>query len=178
LFRFFVALAIALFFFAKVDILIWQRIFETNELWELGIGTYHYGWTYALFGFMALGAVFFFPHIRRMLTFLMALPLLAFSGIEDILYYWLDGRSIPDFLPWLSANPLLIQPVTRANLLLSAGVWLLLVVLLEVIGTVYLDPKLSHVRVTRRIRLENLWFRLLEGIKLNRIRPERASLED
>ena len=53
--------------------------------------------------------VLFSIDLRRMVTFPLSLGLLAFSGLEDILYYWLDGKSIPHFLPWLNSNPLLLN---------------------------------------------------------------------
>lgn len=132
--RFFGGLVIGVYFFTKIDILIWQRIFEANQLWDLGIGTYHQGWTYALFGFMFLGAVFFYPNLRRMIMFPITLFLLAFSGLEDVLYYWLDGRTIPSVLPWLNSNPLILQPVSNNNLIISAVFWFCVVVLLEIVG--------------------------------------------
>ena len=58
--RFWLALTVALFFYAKMDI-IWQRIFETHELIDLGVGVYHWGWVQALFGFMILGVLLFYP---------------------------------------------------------------------------------------------------------------------
>ena len=56
--RFWLALTVALFFYAKMDILIWQRIFETHELIDLGVGVYHWGWVQALF--MILGVLLFY----------------------------------------------------------------------------------------------------------------------
>jgi hypothetical protein len=132
--RFFFALALAVFFYSKMDILIWQRIFESPELWDIGMGVYHWGWMHALFGFMALGSLFFYPHLRRMITFPMSLAILVFSGLEDILYYWLDGRTIPAELPWLDQNPLILKPVTDQTLILSAGIWLMVVLILEFVG--------------------------------------------
>jgi len=143
--RFWLALTVALFFYAKMDILIWQRIFETHELIDLGVGVYHWGWVQALFGFMILGVLLFYPDVRRMVTFPLSLGLLAFSGLEDILYYWLDGKSIPHFLPWLNSNPLLLKPVTVERLLLSAGLWLLAVFVVDVLG-VYFEKRLKTVR--------------------------------
>jgi hypothetical protein len=87
---------------------------------------------------MTLGVVLFYPHVRRMIMFPLSLFILAFSGLEDILYYWLDGRVIPAMLPWLNKNPLIVHPISRTNLLLSASLWLCMVVLLEILG-VYLD---------------------------------------
>jgi len=161
--RFFGGLGIAVYFFTWIDILIWQRIFEANKLWDLGIGIYHQGWTWALFGFMALGMLFLFPDIRRMIMFPISLALLAFSGLEDVLYYWLDHRQIPDMLPWLSTNPLVIQPVTRTNLLLSAALWIFAIFLLEVLGDA-LVKKLKKVQLARNLNTFGLiaaWVRSL-----------------
>jgi hypothetical protein len=160
--RFFAGLTAAVFFFTKIDILIWQRIFEKNQLWELGIGTYHYGWTFALYGFMALGFIFFYPHVRRMIMFPLSLLLLAFSGMEDVLYYWLDGRAIPANLPWLDHNPLILQPVTNIHLILSAAVWLLMIVVLEILG-MRLDQKVIKMKASLNLSPEKLLSRILPG---------------
>jgi hypothetical protein len=132
--RFWFALVIAIFFYTKIDILIWQRIFEVHKLTRLGIGMYHWGWLQSLFGFMALGILVCYPDWRRMVTFPISLAILAFSGSEDILYYWLDGKNIPPELPWLNANPLIIKPVTVDHLLISAASWILLVIGLDILG--------------------------------------------
>ncbi len=42
--RFWFALALAIFFYTKMDILIWQRIFEEHKLIGLGVGVYQWGW--------------------------------------------------------------------------------------------------------------------------------------
>jgi hypothetical protein len=132
--RFWLALLIAVFFYTKIDILIWQRIFEENRLTSLGIGVYHWGWLQSLFGFMTLGILICYPDWRRMFTFPISLAILAFSGLEDVLYYWLDGKNIPTELPWLNTNPLLIKPVTVEHLLISAILWILFVVGLDILG--------------------------------------------
>lgn len=157
--RFFSGLAIGVFFFTKIDILIWQRIFETNGLVQLGVGTYHQGWTYALYGFMALGVIFFYPHYRRMIMFPLSLVLLAFCGLEDVLYYWLDGRAIPMMLPWLNSNFLIIKPVTSGNLLLSAAIWVTFVIFLEIMGE-RLDRKVSKMKISTILRPENILARV------------------
>lgn len=170
--RFFAGLAASIFFFTKVDILIWQRIFEKNGLWDLGIGTYHEGWTFALYGFMALGFIFFFPNIRRMVMFPASLALLAFSGLEDILYYWLDGRSIPTHLPWLSTNPLIIQPVTTTNLLISASIWMTVVVALEMVGR-NLDDKVDWAKFMQLLKTKIVFWK-----KLPRFKPGALTLDE
>jgi hypothetical protein len=133
--RFWFALAVAIFFYTKMDILIWQRIFEEHKLISLGIGMYHWGWLQSLFGFMTLGILVCYPDRRRMITFPISLSILAFSGLEDVLYYWLDGKKIPAELPWLSSNPLILKPVTVDHLLVSAAFWILFVIGLDVFGT-------------------------------------------
>jgi hypothetical protein len=132
--RFWFALAVAIFFYTKIDILIWQRIFEEHKLTSLGIGMYHWGWLQSLFGFMTLGILICYPNRRRMVTFPLSLALLAFSGLEDVLYYWLDGKNIPAALPWLNSNPLILKPVTDDRLLISAAFWLLFVIGLDILG--------------------------------------------
>ena len=143
--RFWSALAVAMFFYAKMDILIWQRIFETHELIEFGIGVYHWGWFQSLIGFMLLGVMICYPNLRRMISFPLFLSILAFSGLEDILYYWLDGKSIPAELPWLNANPLIMKPVTEKSLLLSAGFWLLVLAALDSLGE-FLESRSCRLR--------------------------------
>lgn len=123
-------LTVSIFFFAMMDILIWQRIFEAKNLIEVGIGTFHWGWTMALFGFISLGFIALLPTWKASLVYAVSLPLLAFSGLEDILYYWLDGKSLPTTLPWLNGfNIILFKPVTAENIILSALIWIIFVVL-------------------------------------------------
>jgi hypothetical protein len=50
---------------------------------------------------------------------------LAFSGLEDILYYWLAGNPIVHALPWLNDNSLIFfKPVTSEGLLVNAALWI------------------------------------------------------
>jgi hypothetical protein len=72
---------------------------------------------------VGLGMVLLLPHGLWALWYGFAFSTLAFSGVEDALYYVLDG---PASLPLLDADPLiLIKPVTRAGLIGSASIWLL-----------------------------------------------------
>jgi membrane-bound metal-dependent hydrolase YbcI (DUF457 family) len=135
--RFWCALTVTLYFYARIDILIWQRIFEAKKLADIGVGIYHQGYVQVLFGFMLLGALMFYPDLRRMVTFPLSLAVLAFSGLEDILYYWLDGRSIPALLPWLNSNPFILRPVTADRLVISASFWLCMVVCVELAGIAF-----------------------------------------
>jgi len=94
-----------------------------------------------------------------MITFPLSLAVLAFSGFEDILYFWLDGRALPENLFWLNNNPLIfLKPVTSTRLVISALTWLLVVTLLEFVGN-YMDRRyaITIPRLTLR-RVKNLRF--------------------
>jgi hypothetical protein len=56
--------------------------------------------------------------------YLTALFIGAFSGLEDVLYYILDRKPMPDSLPWLEGNPL-IYHVSRTGVLFSVFFWLM-----------------------------------------------------
>ena len=118
------AVVVSIIFYTLADILIWQRIFEANELW-LGIGIYHKGWQMMLYGLMASGAILLLPRWRQSVVFSVSLYTLAHSGLSDVLYYWLDGRAIPELLPWLDEAPLILfSPVTNSNLILGSLAWI------------------------------------------------------
>jgi hypothetical protein len=63
------------------------------------------------------------------LFFLITLFIGAFSGLEDVLYYVLDGKPMPEKLPWLSSNPL-IYGDSRAALIGSVLFWMVVLVVL------------------------------------------------
>jgi hypothetical protein len=122
-----VALVIALGFYALSDILLWQRIFEAHQLAKFD-AQYQTGHVAILVGMMGVGGVLLFDSGLWALWFEGALYTLAFGGAEDVLYYWLDGRSIPSVLPWLDRSRLIfVRPVagnvTSAELLASAVAW-------------------------------------------------------
>ena len=124
------ALAVALGFYALSDILLWQRIFEANRL-SMYDPQYQTGHVAILVGMMAMGAVLLVDAGVWALWFVGALYTLAFGGLEDILYFWLDGRALPALLPWLDRSRLIfIRPVpgdvTSAELVASAAFWLAL----------------------------------------------------
>ncbi len=117
------AVAIALFSYTMLDIMIWQRIFETHNL-SVFASLYHPGWIVMLGSELTVGALLLFPNWRAMLFHTGALLGLGLCGVEDILYYWLDGRPIPYWLPWLDRNPaILLKPVDSTNLLISSAIW-------------------------------------------------------
>lgn len=112
----------ALLFYAVTDILVWQRIFETNQMIQYA-GVYHTGWFVSLAGYATIGIVLMWGDWRDILYFLTSLFVGAFSGLEDILYYLLDGKPMPYSLPWLDANPMILH-VSRNGVIFSAALWL------------------------------------------------------
>ena len=113
----------SLCFYTLTDIHIWQRIFETDQLWQYA-GVYHRGWYFSLYGMIALG-VLLLNGYQNKIFYGVSLYLLAFNGTNDVLYYWLDGRPLPGRLEWLDFHKLILfKPVTDVSLLLSCLVWL------------------------------------------------------
>jgi hypothetical protein len=124
------ALVAALGFYALSDILLWQRIFEANRLWVFD-DQYQTGHVVMLVALMAVGGLLLLDAGLWALWYLGALYTTAFGGAADVLYYWLDGRSIPGVLPWLDRSRLIfIRPidgeVTSVELLVSAAFWMAL----------------------------------------------------
>ena len=122
---------IALLFYTVTDILIWQRIFEANQMVEYA-DMYHTGWFVTLAGYALMGLVLMWGAWKDCLFFLITLFIGAFSGLEDILYYVLDGKPMPDMLPWLSNNPL-IYGSSRAALIGSVLFWIAVLVALYIV---------------------------------------------
>ncbi len=116
------AAVVALVFYSVTDILVWQRIFEANQMIGFA-GAYHTGWVVSLAGYATVGVIVMSGHWKDCLYFLAALAVGAFSGLEDVLYYVLDGKPIPATLPWLSGNPL-IYASSRVGLISSVVFWL------------------------------------------------------
>ncbi len=117
-----IAAVVGLLFYSVTDILVWQRIFEANQMVGYA-NSYHVGWLVSLLGYAAIGVIVMSDRWRDCLYFLTALFIGAFSGLEDILYYVLDGKPIPASLPWLDANPLIYQS-TRLGLISSVLFWI------------------------------------------------------
>ena len=132
------AVLLALLFYTITDILVWQRIFEYHRLVEYA-DMYHTGWFVSLAGYATIGVVLLWGQWKDCLYYLVALAVGAFSGLEDVLYYVLDGRPMPESLPWLGSNPM-IGSVSRSGVLGSVFFWLLVLVLLYV-GLYWLERK-------------------------------------
>ncbi len=97
--------ALALLFYTVTDILIWQRIFEANNLTHYA-NTFKTGWLVTLAGYGVLGSILMWGVWKDILYFLISLLVLAFSGLQDMLHYILGGEPMPESLPWLDANPI------------------------------------------------------------------------
>ena len=125
-----IAAALALFFYTLADILIWQRIFEANHMVRYA-NIYHTGWFVSLAGYATLGIILMWGAWKDCLYFLISLFVGAFCGLEDVLYYALDQKPMPETLPWLAGNPM-IYHVTRTGVIWSVVFWMLALVVLYV----------------------------------------------
>ncbi len=144
------ALILALGFYALSDILLWQRIFEAHGLSAFD-PEYQTGHIAILVGMMAVGAILLLDSGWWALWYQGALYTFAFGGVEDVLYYWLDGRAIPGLLPWLDRSRLIfVRPlaghVTNIELLASAALWVTLW-----LSVLVLAPRLLRLLVARQL---------------------------
>ena len=144
------ALILALGFYALSDILLWQRIFEGHGLSAFD-PEYQTGHVAILVGMMAVGAILLLDSGWWALWYQGALYTFAFGGVEDVLYYWLDGRAIPGLLPWLDRSRLIfVRPlagdVTSVELLASAALWVTLW-----LSVLVLAPRLLRLLVARQL---------------------------
>jgi hypothetical protein len=122
---------VALLFYTVTDILVWQRVFETHQMFQFA-SSYHTGWFVSLAGYAVVGTLLMWGAWRDCLYFILCLVVGAFSGMEDLLYYLLDGKPIPDHLPWLASNPMIYHP-TRAGVMSSVGFWVLALALVYIL---------------------------------------------
>jgi hypothetical protein len=124
------AAAMALLFYTFADILIWQRIFETNQMIQYA-DIYHRGWFVSLAGYAIIGIILMWDSWKDVLYYLTALFVGAFSGLEDVMYYILDWKPMPDALPWLDANPMIFH-ISRTGVIFSVILWMTALALLYV----------------------------------------------
>ncbi|HSS94708.1 MAG TPA: hypothetical protein VLR46_12070 [Candidatus Dormibacteraeota bacterium] len=119
-----VALCVGLLFYALSDILLWQRIFEAHDLFQYDV-QYQSGHVSTLVAMIAVGVVLLWDARLWALWYAAAFYTLTFSGLEDVLYYWLDGHKIPASCPWLNNNPfILFKPAGGWSLAASALIWI------------------------------------------------------
>ncbi|HLF73919.1 MAG TPA: hypothetical protein VI524_06215 [Anaerolineales bacterium] len=126
-----IAAALALLSYTLADILIWQRIFESNQMIQYA-DVYHTGWFVSLAGYAILGIILMWGEWKDCLYFLTSLFVGAFSGLEDVLYYVLDGKPMPEMLPWLEANPM-IYHVSREGVIGSVAFWMMALAVLYIL---------------------------------------------
>lgn len=129
-YRIVIATMIALFFYTVTDILLWQRIFETNNMIEYA-DLYHTGWFVTLAGYAVMGTILLWGSWKDCLYFVTSLFVAAFSGLEDVLYYALDRKPMPEALPWLDRNPM-IPLTTREGVIASVIFWISALIILYV----------------------------------------------
>ena len=123
--RIWIIVILELLLFALQDVMLWARIFEADQLWQY-IGIYHQGWMVMLMAMALLPMFWLWPRWQQGLLHAAMLLSLAFGGLEDVLYYVLQAKPIPEGLPWLDAHPLILfSPVTYHNLIGSVVLWLL-----------------------------------------------------
>lgn len=84
-----VALGVGLLFYALSDILLWQRIFEAHDLFQYDM-QYQSGHASTLVAMIAVGVVLLWDARLWAAWYAVAFYTLTFSGLEDVLYYWLD----------------------------------------------------------------------------------------
>lgn len=127
-FRAVLAATVALIFYTVTDIMIWQRIFEANNMIRYA-DTYHTGWFATLAGYAVMGTILLWGSWKDCFFFVTSLFVAAFSGLEDILYYVLDGKLMPEALPWLDQNPMIFA-TSREGVIFSVVFWLAALALL------------------------------------------------
>jgi len=85
------AAVLALTFYTFTDILIWQRIFEANQMVQYA-DIYHTGWFVSLAGYAIIGIVLMWDAWKDIAYFLISLFVGAFSGLEDcFITYWTEN---------------------------------------------------------------------------------------
>jgi hypothetical protein len=82
-----------------------------------------------LAGYAVMGTILLWGSWKDCLYFVTSLFVAAFSGLEDVLYYALDRKPMPEALPWLDGNPM-IYISTREGVIFSVFFWLSVLVIL------------------------------------------------
>lgn len=138
------AALIAVLFYTITDILVWQRVFEMNQLVKYA-DMYHTGWFVSLAGYATIGIILMWDVWKECLYFLLALFVGAFSGLEDVLYYVLDKRPMPESLPWLKDNPM-IYASSRTGVITSVLFWLSTLVILYIVLFIWQKKPVRELR--------------------------------
>ena len=118
---------LALALFAWTDVLVWQRLIEGQPfIAHFMDGRFHDGMRVALDAIALSGALLLWGHWAEMVFYPLTVYLFYRNGFVDLLYYWLDGRAIPQDLFWLNDkwHPyILLWPRTAASLVANVALW-------------------------------------------------------
>jgi hypothetical protein len=85
-----------------------------------------------LAGYALMGILLMWGAWKDCLYFIISLFVGAFSGLEDVLYYILDGKPLPASLPWLSGNPMILH-ISGPGVVGSVLFWLAALAILYVV---------------------------------------------
>lgn len=140
-----IATIIALTAYTVTDILIWQRIFETNNMTHYA-DLYHTGWLVTLFGYAVMGTILLWGSWKDCFYFVTSLFIAAFSGLEDVLYYTLDLKPMPHSLPWLDNNPMIFT-TSREGVIVSVIFWVSALALLYFFLYLWRNKELPMIEV-------------------------------
>lgn len=123
-----VAIIIGVIFYSLVDIFIWQRIFESNQMHYFS-SVYYRGWHLVLISNVIIGSILLYNFVpfKNIIFYASTLYVFGSNGTEDILYFLLDGRTIPTRLEWLDNSTLILfKPVTDTYLIVNFIAWLII----------------------------------------------------
>ena len=127
-----IAAAMALLFYTIADILIWQRISSRLTKWFNMLPSIILAGLFLWQAYAIMGVILMWDAWKDCLYFLTSLFVGAFSGLEDILYYLLDGKPMPHTLPWLEGNPM-IYHVSRVGVIGSVSFWMMALAILYIL---------------------------------------------
>lgn len=125
------AAAVALLAWSAQDVLAWGLFVEHRHLdHDVDLGNVYQQLHQAvLLALIVAGVLWLARHRWLAAWFAGATWTLAYSGLCDLLYYWLAGRGLPGTFPWLDGSGhilVLFHPATGAALAASALTWLTL----------------------------------------------------
>lgn len=135
---------VALVIRASIDIALWQRIFEADicrTFWDVGKeciyngglpGQYHYGLHFIDYGLALMGMLGLVLSGRILSGGVYAYSFIHMvqSGTSDILYYWLDGKKVPENISWLWFNAPFISNQMTDEALFTNVIYNLFILLL------------------------------------------------
>lgn len=117
------AVGLAILLWSIQDAIFWRTWFDGRS-WNSSAELYQFWHQAFLVGLIVTGLLYFRGAMA--LWFAGATWTIANSGFPDLLYYWLDLKSVPTTLPWLDqTHPLvLFHPATASNVMQSSADWI------------------------------------------------------